>query len=199
MASIAAVCVSAGAPGAAGGSGVARRVRPRGRVRVVTLASARDAPIGVDGLKALLESASATLGMCRFVVSNGEAGGILECVHDFGCSEVRYSNPGGRASYATVGIKTFECHVNLDKIHKVVFAESRRKRSDWTGDAEDDGAFYSLYVMRFLDAADRSALAVILHNDNFESEDYNVDDAASGNLEAYKALRAQWGETCLVR
>ena len=173
----------------------------RGAVRVTVRASAsgRDAILGVDGLKTLLESASQSLGMCRFVVANTEAGGILESVHDFGCSSVRYSNPGGKANYATIGTKMFECHVNLDKIHSVAFAESRRKKSDWTGDPEDDSAFYSLYVMRFLDAADKSALAVILHNDDFESQNYDVDDASSGNLEAFKALRMQYGETCTVR
>eukprot|EP00667_Euglena_gracilis_P017752 EG_transcript_18754 len=60
-------------------------------------------PIGTDGLKALLERAAATLGPCRFIVTNMASGGILEAVQDFGAVPLRYSQPREGSTFCTLG------------------------------------------------------------------------------------------------
>ena len=113
--------------------------------------------IGVDGLKALLEEAGNTLGRCRFIVANTASGGILEAVQDFAVSPFRYSEPSPRGHFATVGVSTFECHFNLDKIAQVVFAKKKRPGEGLEGDLA------WMYIIRFLAADGSSAVSIILH------------------------------------
>ena len=142
-----------------------------------------DPAIGIEGLKSLLEKASETLGRCRFIVANTASGGILETVQDFGASPFRYSEPSPRGQYATLGTKTFECHINLEKIKTVVFAKKQKP------DQYLQGEMGWMYIMRFLDAEGSMAVSVVLHQSEKGME---------GNPQGWEALKREFGENVQI-
>jgi hypothetical protein len=165
--------------------------RPRwGMLTTTGSEAASPSPIGSEGLRALLSMAAASLGHCRFIVANTASGGILEAVQDFGAVPLRYSPPRETGTFCTLGTPLFECHINIDKVYKIVFARPQRPRSTGVGT-------YNMYVIRFLDKDDKTALSVLLHSSDFEAEIY--DGPACGHPEAWRILLEEYGEVVTVR
>lgn len=154
-------------------------------------AAASSEAIGVEGLKALLSQASATLGRCRFIVVNAAAGGILEAVEDFGAGSLRYSQPSPKGQYMTIGNSTFECHLNVEKIATVVFA-TKQSPGDQSSADEDN----VMYIMRFLNKDGGLALSVVLHRD---TDGHGYDSDQSGNPSGWKELVNKYGETVTIQ
>ena len=139
----------------------------------VRLVCTMDAKSKQEGLKAYFEDCKA-LGKTRFIVIGN--GAILESVSSF--ERVAFNEIPGKGTYATVSTedKTFECHVNLDRVKEIKMLMTRPRVGD-----------YDLYVSRFINDEGNPMMSAILHGDE---GDYDEEALA-----AWKRVLDMYGET----
>ncbi len=82
-----------------------------------------------------------------------------------------------KGKYANMHTEAFEFHLNMDEIKRVKFETGESKRGNFT-----------TYALRFLDEQEKPALSVFLQWGN-------LGEYEPGQVEAWHALREQYGET----
>ncbi len=121
-------------------------------------------------LKEFLE-ALPTLGMLRLIVTSSAA--VLEVKDTI--ENLFYAElPKGK--YANMHKDTLEFHLNMDAIKQVKFEEGEAKRGN-----------FPTYAIRFLDEKQQPALSAFLQWGK-------PGEYAPGQVEAWQALRTQYGE-----
>jgi hypothetical protein len=156
-----------------------RRLRRTAAARACAAAppAAAEPLTGAALLKRFIYDAGA-LGTLRFVAVTG--GAVLETVGrlDYALSE--FSVPG-KGAYLSVcaADKTFECHVNADKVGRVTLSEEAAKVGG-----------HALYVVRFLGEGAAPVLSVMLMWAPNEGPGVYL----HGAVEAFRKLREQYGD-----
>lgn len=121
-------------------------------------------------LKEFLEACEA-LGTLRLIVTSSAA--VLEARGSI--QKLFYAElPKGK--YANMHTDIFEFHLNMDKIKQVKFETGESKRGNFT-----------TYAIRFLDETEDPALSAFLQWGK-------LGEYAPGQVEAWQALREQYGE-----
>jgi putative heme iron utilization protein len=120
-------------------------------------------------LKEFLE-ACASLGTLRLIVTSSAA--VLEAR---GKMEKLFYAELPKGKYANMHTEGFEFHLNMDKITQVKFETGEAKRGNFT-----------TYAIRFLDGQEPALSAFLQWGKPGEYE--------SGQVEAWQALREQYGE-----
>lgn len=121
-------------------------------------------------LKDFLEACE-TLGMLRLIVTSSAA--VLEAKETI--EKLFYAElPKGK--YANMHKETLEFHLNMDAIKQVKFEVGEAKRGN-----------FPTYAIRFLDQKGEPALSAFLQWGK-------PGEYASGQVEAWQALREQYGE-----
>jgi putative heme iron utilization protein len=121
-------------------------------------------------LKEFLEACE-SLGLLRLIVTSSAA--VLEVKGTI--AKLFYAElPKGK--YANLHHEGFEFHLNMDKITQVKFETGEAKRGNFT-----------TYAIRFLDETGEPALSAFLQWGK-------PGEYAPGQVEAWQALRSQYGE-----
>lgn len=121
-------------------------------------------------LKEFLEACE-SLGLLRMIVTSSAA--VLEVR---GTIEKLFYAELPKGKYANMHQELFEFHLNMDKITQVKFETGEAKRGNFT-----------TYAIRFVDEAGENAFSLFLQWGK-------PGEYAPGQVEAWEALRQQYGE-----
>lgn len=122
-------------------------------------------------IKDFLEECHA-LGLVRLIVTNGAA--VLEAK---GKLEKLFYAELPKGKYANMHAEIFEFHLNMDLIAQVRFETGEAKRGNFT-----------TYAIRLLNESDQPELSIFLQWGK-------PSEYADGQIEAWTALKAKYGET----
>lgn len=118
------------------------------------------------------------LGTIRFI--NISSGSVLETIGRFDYSKSTFAIPG-KGTYLTIGSddKTFECHINTEKVKNVTMGTEKAKIGG-----------HDLHVIRLKDADNALILSCLLMWDPSRGQGKYL----AGAVDAFESLRAKYGD-----
>lgn len=127
-------------------------------------------------------SDAADLGTIRFIAISD--GAVLETIGRFDYSVRSFSIPG-KGDYLTIASedKTFECHINCDKVAEITMTKEKAKMGD-----------HDLYVMRLRKSDGGIVLSCLLMWDPSRGPGNYL----HGAVNAFEALKQKYGESFSV-